>query len=90
MESDANDISPQHYSVTVTEASHDPNSGGESQYKQSPYRTEELQQLHNLFSLPDNVKRHYIQEINGAGLLIQPILAFVKVCYILHLLREPH
>ena len=90
MESDANDISPQHYSVTVTEASHGPYFGGESQYKQSPYRTEELQQLHNLFSLPDNVKRHYTQEINGAGQLMQPILAFVKVCHIPLLLREPH
>jgi hypothetical protein len=86
--SDGSDLSPQHYSVAVIKASSGPNSGGDSQYEQSPYKTEELQQLHNLFSSPDNVKRHYTQEINGAGQLFRPIVASVKVRCVLHLLDK--
>lgn len=85
--SDASELSHEHYSVTVAEASHGNNSGGYNRYIQSPYKTEELQQLHNLFSQPDNVKRHYTQSINGQLLL--PIMASVQVCDMIHL-REPH
>jgi hypothetical protein len=88
MVSDASNLSLQHYSVTVTEAPRDRHSGGDSQYLQSPYKIVELQQLHNLFSLPDNVKRHYTQEIDQAGQLFQPIIAFVKVRCVFYLLDK--
>lgn len=74
-----NELSPQHYSVTVKKRLNGLHCGVAKQYKQLPYKIEELQQLRNLFLQPDNVKRHYSQEVNGAGQLLQPAIAIVKV-----------